>query len=174
MTSIAVEVAASTRMPNFDIHSFLDEPGRPAAVSTVTERGRPALATMWFLFADGCLWFHSPVDKPAPFLAAAAAGREVSVLIATFSPPHDVRQFRATGPAALASRDLTRVHRIYERYVPAWSAFWREHATSDRLRLWSMLPERGMAVAYPGLAEAPVYRWSEPTWLDSAESAAGG
>ncbi|MCR3722704.1 Pyridoxamine 5'-phosphate oxidase [Prauserella flava] len=161
-------------MPNFDIHSFLDEPGRPAAVSTVTERGRPALATMWFLFADGCLWFHSPVDKPAPFLAAAAAGREVSVLIATFSPPHDVRQFRATGPAALASRDLTRVHRIYERYVPAWSAFWREHATSDRLRLWSMLPERGMAVAYPGLAEAPVYRWSEPTWLDSAESAAGG
>ncbi|GAA1246526.1 hypothetical protein GCM10009676_35900 [Prauserella halophila] len=149
-------------MPDFDLHAFLDEPGRPAAVSTVTGRGRPALATMWFLFADGRLWFHSPVDEPAPFVAAASAGREVSALVATFSPPHDVRQFRATGPAALASRDLTRVHRIYERYLLEWSADWTAHAASGRFRLWSMVPERGMAVAYPGLAEAPVYRWSEP------------
>lgn len=129
---------------------------------------------MWFLFADGRLWFHSPVDKPAPFLAAAAAGREVSVLVATFSPPHDVRQFRASGPAALSSRDLTRVRRIYERYVPEWSAFWREHATSDRFRLWSMLPDRGMAVAYPGLADAPVYRWSDPTELERGEPEPAG
>lgn len=121
---------------------------------------------MWFLFADGRLWFHSPVDEPAPFLAAAAAGREVSVLVATFSPPHDVRQFRTTGPAALESPDVTLVHRIYERYVPEWSAFWQEHAASNRFCLWSMRPDRGMAVAYPGLADAPVYRWSEPAELD--------
>ncbi|OLT39554.1 hypothetical protein BJF85_25570 [Saccharomonospora sp. CUA-673] len=160
-------------MPNFDVVAFLDEPGHPAAVATVTGRGRPALATMWFLLADGRLWFHSPVDAPAPFLDAAAAGREVSVLVATFAPPHDVRQFRTTGPASLEEPDLDRVHRIYERYLPEWTPDWTEQAASPRLRLWSMVPARGMAVAYPDLADADVYRWSDPSELLSEPTSAG-
>jgi hypothetical protein len=51
-----------TRMDEltFDVLGFLDEPGRPASVATVTGRGRPALAMMWFLVEDERVWFHTP------------------------------------------------------------------------------------------------------------------
>jgi hypothetical protein len=35
-------------------------------------------------------------------------------------------------------------------------------AASAGYRLWSMSPDRGMAVAYPGLADGPVFSWAEP------------
>lgn len=149
--------------PSLDVLSFLAEPGRPASVATVTGRGLPALAMMWFAVEDGQAWFHSPRDEPAPFLRAAERNEPVAVMVATFRPPDDVRQVRMTGAARLAAaRDDDRVRRIYERYVPAWTPDWEGQATSENYRLWSMTPERGMAVAYPGLAGGPPFRWSGP------------
>jgi hypothetical protein len=81
--------------PSFDVIAFLREPRRPASVATVTGRGRPALAMMWFLLGEGRLWFHTADgDAPSPFLRAAAAGQDVAVMIATFSPPDDARPAR--------------------------------------------------------------------------------
>ncbi|WP_410579526.1 pyridoxamine 5'-phosphate oxidase family protein [Amycolatopsis sp. lyj-108] len=146
----------------FAIQGFLDEPRLPASVATTTGRGNPALAMMWFVAEEGRLWFHTPVSDgpPSPFLAAARDDREVAVMVATFAPPDDVRQVRMTGPARLEAKDVSRIRRIYERYVPAWSPSWAEHAASPDARLWSMSPDRGMAVAYPGLENRPVFRWS--------------
>ncbi|OXM54491.1 pyridoxamine 5'-phosphate oxidase family protein [Amycolatopsis alba] len=148
--------------PIFAIQGFLDEPRLPASVATVTGRGNTALAMMWFVAEEGRLWFHTPVfdDRPAPFLDAARDHREVAVMVATFDPPDDVRQVRMTGSARLETKDVARVRRIYERYVPAWSPSWAEHAASPDALLWSMSPDRGMAVAYPGLENRPVFRWS--------------
>ena len=42
--------------PGFDVRGFLAEPLRPASVATVTGRGRPALAMVWFVLAEGRLW----------------------------------------------------------------------------------------------------------------------
>lgn len=114
---------------------------------------------MWFLAERGRLWFHTP-DRPSPFLAAARAGRDVAVLVAVFDPP-DVRQVRATGPARLADRADERVHRLYRRYVRTWTPEWEAQALSAGYRLWSMTPERGMAVAYPDLADGLVFRWTQ-------------
>ena len=156
--------------PGFDISGFLAEPGRPASVATVTGRGRPALAMMWFVLAEGRLWFHTADGgvPPSPFLQAAAEGREVAVMVATFDPPDDVRQVRVSGPARLEERDDARVRAIYGRYIEEWAPRWHDQATSAAYQLWSMLPERGMAVTYPGLADRPVFRWSDP-WLSGPD-----
>jgi hypothetical protein len=148
--------------PTFDVLGFLDEPGLPASVATTTKLGNPALATMWFVVAEDRLWFNSPEegDRPTPFLAAARAGRDVAVMVATFKPPADVRQVRMTGPAKLEPRDNARVRRIYERYVPEWTETWAAHAASTKFHLWSMSPERGTAVAFPDLIDGPAVRWS--------------
>jgi hypothetical protein len=153
--------------PTFDVLGMLRERGRPASVATVSGRGRPALATMWFLVEDERLWFHTaePPGVPAPFVRAAREGAEVAVMVATFDPPADVRQVRMTGPARLEVQDHARVRRLYERYVDAWTPRWERQATSAGYRLWSMSPDRGMAVAYPGLEDGPAFRWSEPTGL---------
>ena len=151
-------------LPSFDVLGFLDEPGRPASVATVTGKGHPALAMMWFSVADDRLWFHTPGggDIPSPFLRAAAANRDVAVMIATFDPPDDVRQVRMTGPARLEARDDGRVRRLYGRYVSTWTPTWEKQATSADYHLWSMSPQRGMAVAYPGLNDGPAFRLSDP------------
>jgi hypothetical protein len=151
----------------FDVLGFLDEPRRPASVATVTARGRPALATMWFLVEDQRLWFHTPESPglPAPFIRAARAQAPVAVMVATFDPPDDVRQVRMTGPARLEPRDDERVRRLYRRYVDGWAPKWERQATSAGYRLWSMSPERGMAVAYPGLRDGPAVRWAGPSEL---------
>jgi Pyridoxamine 5'-phosphate oxidase len=153
--------------PTFDVLGFLGEPGRPSSVATVTGRGRPALAMMWFLMEDHRLWFHTPEvpGLPAPFIRAAREGAPVAVMVATFSPPTDVRQVRMTGPARLEERDDARVRRLYGRYVDAWTPKWERQATLASYRLWSMSPERGMAVTYPDLRDGPTYRWSEPSGL---------
>jgi pyridoxamine 5'-phosphate oxidase-like protein len=155
--------------PTFDVLGFLHEPRRPASVATVSGRGQPALAMMWFLLEDDRLWFHtaeSP-DLPAPFIRAAQERAEVAVMVATFHPPADVRQVRMTGPVRLEEPDHARVRRLYGRYVDAWTPKWERQATSPGYRLWSMSPERGMAVAYPGLQDSPTYRWSGPSGLSS-------
>jgi hypothetical protein len=85
-------------------------------------------------------------------------------MIATFNPPDDVRQVRASGPARLEDPDDRRIRSIYGRYVDVWTPSWEAQATSADYRLWSMLPQRGMAVTYPGLDDRPVFRWSEP-WM---------
>jgi len=103
--------------PTFDVLGFLHEPGRPASVATVSGRGRPALAMMWFLLEDDRLWFHTAEapDLPAPFLRAARVQAEVAVMVATFDPPADVHQVRMTGPARLEEQDHVRVRRLYGR-----------------------------------------------------------
>ncbi len=153
--------------PSFDVLGFLDEPGRPASVATVTDKGHPALATMWFTAGEDRLWFHTPDggDHPSPFLRAAAGNREVAVMIATFDPPDDVRQVRMTGPARLEARDDGRVRCLYSRYVSTWTPTWETQAISPNCHLWSMSPQRGMAVAYPDLKDSPTFRWSEPSKL---------
>lgn len=153
--------------PTFDVLGFLDEPRRPASVATVSGRGRPALATMWFLVEEERLWFHTaePPGLPAPFVRAARERAEVAVMVATFDPPADVRQVRMTGPARLEERDDARVRRLYGRYVDVWTPEWERQATSAGYRLWSMSPDRGMAVTYPGLKDSPTFRWSEPSGL---------
>lgn len=152
--------------PSFDVLGFLHERRQPASVATVTSNGRPALAMMWFVLDEGRLWFHTPTggSPPSPHLRAAAEGREVAVMIATFNPPDDVRQVRMSGSAQLEDRDEGRVRAIYGRYIDAWTPGWHEQATSTDYHLWSMVPERGMAVTYPGLEGRPVFRWSEP-WM---------
>ena len=118
--------------PSFDVPGFLDEPGRPASVATITGRGHPALAMMWFIVREDRLWFHTPggSDPPSPFLQAAAGCQEVAVMIATFDPPDDVRQVRMTGPARLEATDDGRVRRLYRRYVGSWTPGWEGQATS--------------------------------------------
>ncbi|WP_153028642.1 pyridoxamine 5'-phosphate oxidase family protein [Amycolatopsis sp. YIM 10] len=148
--------------PSFDLPAFLAERLRPASVATTGRAGGPALATMWFLAEDGRFWFNTPNDQPSPFLAAARAGREVAVLVSTFDPPDDVRQLRATGPARIEPTDHDRLRRLYLRYVPQWTDEWAAHAFSPKFTLWSMSPARGMAVAFPELADSPTFRWSEP------------
>jgi hypothetical protein len=150
--------------PTFDVLGFLHEPRRPASVATVSGRGRPALAMMWFLLEDERLWFHTAElpGLPGPFLRAARERAEVAVMVATFDPPADVRQVRTTGPARLEDPDHARVRRLYGRYVDGWTPKWERQATAASYRLWSMSPERGMAVAYPDLEDSPTYRWSEP------------
>jgi hypothetical protein len=158
--------------PTFDVLGFLDEPGRPASVATVTGRGRPALAMMWFLVEDDRLWFHTPElsGVPAPFLRAARERREVAVMVATFDPPADVRQVRMTGPARLEEQDFERVRRLYRRYVAAWTPKWERQATLASYRPWSMSPDRGMAVSYPGLEDRPAFQWSKAFELFSLRS----
>ncbi len=149
--------------PGFDVRRFLDEREHPASVATTTRRGTTALAMMWFVAEENRFWFHTPAPegRPAPFLDAARLQRGVAVMVATFAPPDDVRQVRVTGPARLEPKDLPRIRRIYERYVPEWTEAWAAHAASPDALLWSMAPERGMAVAYPDLGDTPAFRWAD-------------
>lgn len=148
--------------PTFDVLGFLHEPGHAASVATTTARGNPALAMMWFLVEDGRFWFHSPGERtrPVPFLQAARAGRDVAVMVATFNPPDDVRQVRTVGPARLEERDVCLIRRLYQRYVPTWSPLWTSQVASTKFRLWSMTPDRGMAVTFPDLRDQPEFRWT--------------
>jgi hypothetical protein len=158
--------------PTFDVLGFLGEPGHPASVATVTGRGGPALAMMWFLAEDDRLWFHTAEtpDLPSPFLRAAREQQDVAVMVATFNPPADVRQVRATGASQLEERDDERVRRIYRRYVDGWTPKWERQATSASYHLWSMSPDRGMAVSYPGLNDSPTFRWSESSMAFASRS----
>jgi hypothetical protein len=104
---------------------------------------------------------HEP-GRPASVATVSGRGRPA---LATFQPPADVRQVRMTGPARLEERDHTRVRRLYDRYVGAWTPRWERQATADSYRLWSMSPDRGMAVAYPGLEDGPTFRWSQRSGL---------
>jgi hypothetical protein len=120
-----------------------------------------------FLLEDDRLWFHTaePPGLPAPFIRAARQRAEVAVMVATFNPPTDVRQVLITGPARLEEHDVSRVRRLYHRYVDTWTPKWERQATSASYHLWSMSPDRGMAVTYPDLKDSPTFRWSEPSGL---------
>src|SRR4029453_11109888 len=104
---------------------------------------------------------HEP-GRPASVATVSGRGRPA---LATFQPPADVRQVRMTGPARLEERDHARVRRLYDRYVGAWTPRWERQATADSYRLWSMSPDRGMAVASPGLEDGPTFRWSQRSGL---------
>ena len=151
------------RHPDFDIGSFLAERDRPASVATVSERGRPALASMWYWFGDQRFWFHSPKAGPAPFLRAAAKGRLVSVMIETFNPAGRVIKLRSTGAARIDAFDRERVVKIYDRYLAstdAWNPEWNAQVDDDAYQLWSVEPTVGSAVQFPRLQDAGgTYRW---------------
>jgi hypothetical protein len=149
----------------FDVDEFLAERQHLASVATVTGSGTPALATMWFLFELHRFWFHSPSVSRA-FLDAAAHGASVAVMVATWDPPLDVRQLRATGTARMEAHNPDRVERIYDRYLDgdraAWRAAWADQIESEEYHLWSVLAERGTAVSYENLQDGPRVRWSHP------------
>ncbi len=148
----------------FDVRAFLNEPLRPASVATVSPTGRPALATMWYLFAEDVFWFHSPGPSSA-FLRSAQNRRLVSVMVETFDPVGRVVQVRVTGPASIEQTDEARVHRIYDRYLgpnDLWSAGWREQQCNKSYVLWTVEPVTGAAVQYPELRDADgVFRWTD-------------
>lgn len=148
---------------DFDVGAFLSEPLRPASVATVTGSGRPALATMWFVFADDRFWLHSP-GGPSPFVRAATRSELVAVMVETFDPSGRVIQVRATGPAAVERDDVDRAHQIYDRYLGhdgLWTDEWQEQASDPSYVLWSIEPDQGAAVQYPKLENAGgVFRWS--------------
>jgi hypothetical protein len=148
---------------DFDVAAFLSETGRPASVATVTNSGRPALATMWFLFADDRFWLHSPGGF-GPFVRAAERSELVAAMVETFDPAGRVIQVRVTGPAAVEGADVDRVRQIYDRYLgrgDLWTDEWREQASDPSYVLWTIEPARGAAVQYPKLEDAGgVFRWS--------------
>jgi hypothetical protein len=163
---------------SFDLLAFLAEPHRPASVAVVNRRDEPALASMWYLFADGRFWFHTPdlVDQMrSPFLAAAAEGRTAAVMVETFDANGRILKVRATGTAALAEPDRARVREIYDRYLghglDLWSGAWEAQATDPSYRLWNVLAERGAAVDYSGLGDGDVMRWSSVEELDALTAA---
>lgn len=87
-------------------------------------------------------------------------------MVATFDPPIDVRQVRVTGPATQHPHDPDRARSIYDRYVPDWTDAWSAQAHSQALQLWSLLPQRGMAVHHPNLENTTPVRWTAPPdWL---------
>lgn len=87
-------------------------------------------------------------------------------MVSTFDPPGDVRQVRVTVPAGLEPPAPPRVRSMYERYVNVWSEAWEAQTSSDDLQLWSLAPERGMAVHYPGLQSTEPVRWAtQSDWL---------
>lgn len=153
--------------PRFDVPAFLAEPHRPAAVAVVNRRGEPALASMWFLFEDRRMWFHTAtIGPPSPYLAAAHVGATVAVMVETFDARDRVLKVRVTGPARIETTDIERVQRIYDRYlggnVNAWSPAWDEQARSSDYQLWSVSPDRGSAVDYPRLQNGGgIYRWED-------------
>jgi hypothetical protein len=149
----------------FDVGAFLAEKAHLASVATITPSGVPAIAAMWFLFDSGRFWFHSPPASRA-FLETARRGNRVGVLVATWAPPSDVRQVRATGAARMEAHDVARVERIYERYLgddrAAWRPAWESQIESEDYHLWSVVAERGTAVSYENLQDGPRARWSRP------------
>jgi hypothetical protein len=153
------------QVERFDVTAFLVEREHLASVATITPSGTPALAAMWFLFDSDRFWFHSPSASRA-FLDAAERGDQVAVLVATWAPPSDVRQVRATGPARVEAHDLERIERIYDRYLDgdraAWRAAWANQIESTSYQLWSVLAERGTAVSYENLQDGPRTRWTRP------------
>jgi hypothetical protein len=158
----------------FDLLAFLAEPHRPASVAVVNRRTEPALASMWYLFADDRFWFHTPdlVDRgKSPFLAAATEGRAVAVMVETFDANGRILKVRATGAAAMAEPDLARVREIYDRYLghglQLWTGDWDAQAADVSYRLWTVLAERGSAVDYSGLGDGDVLRWTSPEELDA-------
>lgn len=163
---------------DFDVQGFLQEPLRPASVSTVTAQGRPALATMWFLFEDWRFWFHSPSGGQNPFLRAARAEQLVAAMVETFDPTDRVIQVRVTGPAKVHDRDGDRVHRLYDRYVgpnELWSEQWEQQAADPTYELWSIEPRSGAAVQYPRLQDAAgVFRWTDLASFQRAVTSARG
>lgn len=160
---------------DFDVGAFLLEPLRPASVATVTASGRPALATMWFCFADDAFWLHSPVG--GPFTDAADHGAEVAIMVETFDPTGRVIQVRATGRASIPPCDVERVRTIYDRYLgpdDLWTESWREQTDDASYVLWTIEPTRGAAVRYPELRDAGgVFRWSSHAeFIDAVRAAA--
>ncbi|MEO6571879.1 MAG: pyridoxamine 5'-phosphate oxidase family protein [Ilumatobacteraceae bacterium] len=160
---------------DFDVEAFLDEPKRPASVATVTAGGRPALATMWYLFADDRFWLHSPRGS-GPFIRAAANHDPVAVMVETFDPTGRVIQVRSTGPATIQPDDHDRIHQIYDRYLGLdglWSDGWRRQAADPTFALWSIEPVSGAAVQFPELRDAGGdFRWSSSAEFRSALRAA--
>lgn len=74
-------------------------------------------------------------------------------------PGHAASVATTVGPARLEDRDVPLIRRIYQRYVPSWSPLWTAQVESTKYRLWSTLPDRGMAVSYPDLRDRPEFRW---------------
>lgn len=148
----------------FDIAAFLAEPLRPAAVATVSAMGRPALATMWFLFEGDMFWLHSPRSNNV-FVGATENRELVSIMVETFDPAGRVIQVRATGPASIGPSDDARVHRIYDRYLgpnDLWTPEWQDQRRSEAFALWSIEPASGKAVQYPELREDDTaFRWND-------------
>jgi hypothetical protein len=148
---------------SLEIAGFLDEPGRPAQVSSVSPSGAPVLGSFWFLFAQGRFWFSSRPTTPLP--TAVAHGSEVAVIVDDFSPPQNIRQVRVRGHGRFEPHDADQVERIYRRYLgtqlDSWPPFFRARLTDPEFVLWTVTPTSGLAVSSPDFEPLEV-RWQCP------------
>jgi Pyridoxamine 5'-phosphate oxidase len=145
----------------FDVTAFLREDRRPAQVASVSAAGTPLLGSLWFLFERKRFWFSSAESAPLP--RAAQRGAPVAVIVDDFDPPAAIRQVRVRGRAQIEPHDSAVVHRIYQRYLGAdvgkWPPFFRSRVDqTDGWVLWSVHPDTGLAVTFPGFEERS-YRW---------------
>jgi hypothetical protein len=145
----------------FDVTAFLREDRRPAQVASVSAAGTPLLGSLWFLFERERFWFSSAATAPLP--RAAQHGAPVAVIVDDFDPPASIRQVRVRGRAQIERHDSAVVLRIYQRYLGAdveeWPPFFRSRVDqTDGWVLWSVHPDTGLAVTFPGFEERS-YRW---------------
>ena len=145
----------------FDVTAFLREDRRPAQVASVSAAGTPLLGSLWFVFERERFWFSSAATAPLP--RAAQHGSSVAVIVDDFDPPASIRQVRVRGRAQIERHDSSVVLRIYQRYLGAdveeWPPFFRSRVDlTDGWVLWSVHPDTGLAVTFPGFEERS-YRW---------------
>lgn len=147
-------------MKSAEIHAYLAEPLRMAQVAAVSPSGSPLLGSLWFLFSDGLFWFSS--HPTSPLVIAAAAGKQVAVIVDQFDPPDQIRQVRVRGPAQCEPHDPEQVHAIYARYLGSdetvWPDFFRSRAADPAWTLWSVSPDSGAATSLPAFRGQDV-RW---------------
>jgi hypothetical protein len=121
-------------------------PPRPCALSVVTPTGRPGLATSWFAFEDGVVYFHS---RASALVAAAAAGAEAAFCCDEWAPP-TISRVKLTG--RLERSDARhRVRGLYARYLgdpSGWHPSWHQQVEAPECAVLRLVPTRGSAVTF--------------------------
>jgi len=82
-----------------------------------------------------------------------------------FSPPERICQVRVRGTASIEEHDPGRVKEIYSGYlgdsIDRWPGHLRDRLADTDFVVWSVLPRRGLVVAYPNF-EGEEMRWTRP------------
>ena len=132
------------------VRSLLVGEARTCSVSVVTPKGGPGLATLWFLAADGGLWFHS---RAGALVAGAQGGKRMVFACDEWNPPERMCRVKLAGPTRIDA-EPERVATLYERYLgdpTVWNDGWHDQVRDGRFALIQLLPDSGAAVAFSDL-----------------------